>query len=397
MLDRPTSMNSIVQKNLPAAGRPRDPRLDFFRGLGMFIILIAHIPNNTWNNWIPARFGFSDAADMFVFCSGMASALAFGSVFSARGWLLGTARILHRIWQVYWVHIGSCLVLAGVLSAVDSYLGSDYFARFTLDKFLAADRQRIMQLMTLQYIPEVYFDILPMYIALLAMIPFAMALARVHPALVFVAMFSLWALAHFGGVNLRAQPEGGRDWYFNPLAWQLVFFSGFALARGWWPAPPRDWRLLTLAIIFVIAAAALASETGFHWSGGFGYSPQLAAIYAALDMSIDKTNQGILRYLHFIATVYIAWYVAGEFGRNLRGPVVETIRRVGTQTLAVFLTSLIAAPLLGIFIERTSAQSWVIIAIANVAGFALLIAGGRITGWFKSAPWRPKAVGAGEN
>ncbi len=60
-------MNAPVTEQQIATKRMRDPRLDFFRGLGMFIILIAHIPGNTWLNWIPARFGFSDAADMFVF------------------------------------------------------------------------------------------------------------------------------------------------------------------------------------------------------------------------------------------------------------------------------------------------------------------------------------------
>ena len=64
----------------------RDPRLDVFRGLGMFIILIAHIPENNLASWIPARFGYSDAADLFVFCSGMASAFAFASLFEKRGW-----------------------------------------------------------------------------------------------------------------------------------------------------------------------------------------------------------------------------------------------------------------------------------------------------------------------
>ena len=59
----------------------------------MFIILIAHITDNPWTLWIPARFGFSDATEMFVFCSGMASALAFGAVFARAGWLMGTLRI----------------------------------------------------------------------------------------------------------------------------------------------------------------------------------------------------------------------------------------------------------------------------------------------------------------
>jgi hypothetical protein len=77
---------SLSDPTLPVAPRPRgstviaaaaratlrDPRLDFFRGLAMFIILIAHVPSNWWTLWIPARFGFSDATEIFVFCSGMA-------------------------------------------------------------------------------------------------------------------------------------------------------------------------------------------------------------------------------------------------------------------------------------------------------------------------------------
>ena len=46
----------------------RDPRLDFYRGIAMFIILLAHTPGNWWTLWIPARFGFSDATEIFVFC-----------------------------------------------------------------------------------------------------------------------------------------------------------------------------------------------------------------------------------------------------------------------------------------------------------------------------------------
>ena len=103
-----------------ATRRPRDPRLDFFRGLAMFIIVIAHTPNNPWTLWIPARFGFSDATEIFVFCSGMASAVAFGSIFGLRGWRLGTARVLYRAWQVYWAHIGVFLVVAAVVVALNA-------------------------------------------------------------------------------------------------------------------------------------------------------------------------------------------------------------------------------------------------------------------------------------
>ena len=50
-----------------AAKRVRDERLDVFRGLTMLIIFVAHLPENSWNAWIPARFGFSSGAELFVF------------------------------------------------------------------------------------------------------------------------------------------------------------------------------------------------------------------------------------------------------------------------------------------------------------------------------------------
>ena len=81
----------------------------------MFIIFVAHVPENTWTLWIPARFGFSDATEIFVFCSGMASAIAFGGTFARHGWWMGTARTLHRVWQVYWAHIGLFFLTVALL------------------------------------------------------------------------------------------------------------------------------------------------------------------------------------------------------------------------------------------------------------------------------------------
>ena len=111
----------------PAATGARDARLDFFRGLAMLIIYVAHMPRNDWILWIPARFGPSDAAEMFVFCSGFASALAFGGSFRRHGFGVGCLRIVNRCWQIYWCQF--CLVLAttALLYAATTHLGTrDY-------------------------------------------------------------------------------------------------------------------------------------------------------------------------------------------------------------------------------------------------------------------------------
>ena len=105
MADASMTLIPVSKTQSVARATVRDPRLDFFRGIAMFIILIAHVPNDWLALWIPARFGFSDATETFVFCSGMASAIAFGRVFRTRGLAMGTARVGFRVWQVYWAHI----------------------------------------------------------------------------------------------------------------------------------------------------------------------------------------------------------------------------------------------------------------------------------------------------
>src|SRR5215217_592580 len=208
------------------AKRPRDPRLDFFRGVGMFIILIAHIPTNPWADWIPARFGFSDATEIFVFCSGVASALAFGRVFDSAGWALGTARILHRVWQVYWAHIGVFVTIVAVLAAADLEFGGRHLRDgLNLAHFLDDPARMLLGYATLTYVPN-YFDILPMYLLILALIP----------------------------VVLPAEPWSDRFWFFNPFSWQLLFFLGFSFGRGWLVPPGYDRRLM-LGALFIIAAA----------------------------------------------------------------------------------------------------------------------------------------------
>ena len=365
----------------------RDPRLDFFRGLGMFFILIAHIPSNTWTSWIPARFGFSDAAEMFVFCSGMASALAFGGVFARRGWWLGTARIAHRVWQVYWAHIGSFFLVVALLAGADMFFGGErYFKATQLNLFFADAPARLMQTMVLAYLPP-YFEILPMYLCILAMIPVVMALSRIHVGLVFGFMLALWLVANIGKINISAQPEGGRGWFFNPLAWQLVFFSGFALMRGWLPVPPRDWRLVWLCIAIVIAAAPFSCRSEFYCYQGWGYVPMLSQVQDWLGPFISKTSEGPLRYIHFMATVYLAWYAAGVKGRNLKGAIVNVTRKVGQQTLAVFLTGLVVAYALGILLDVIG-RGFLPTAFVNLLGIGILIAAAFITAWFKSVPWR---------
>ncbi len=370
------------------APRQRDMRLDFFRGLGMFIILIAHIPWNSWTDWIPARFGFSDAADMFVFCSGMASSLAFARVFVKAGWWLGTARIAHRVWQVYWAHIGGFLVVLSVMILADATLGLDHYVReeLNLASFFDDTKMHLVGLLTLSYVPN-YFDILPMYLAILAMIPIVMGLASLHRGLAPAFVLGMWLLANTSMLDLVADRTTGRLWFFNPFGWQIVFFTGFAFVRGWLPVPPRSLKLAIAALVFVLAAAPFSCQAGFSCFAGYGTFPWLGEVHLALQPWIDKMNMGPLRYFHFLATAYLAWLAVGVKGSHLHGLLVAVTCRVGQQTLAVFLSGLVVAQLMGIFLDVVG-RSFLLTAFANLLGCSLLVLTAFVVAWFKSMPWK---------
>jgi hypothetical protein len=371
--------------------RIRDPRLDFFRGIGMFIILVAHVPWNGLTDFIPARFGFSDAADMFVFCSGMASAIAFGRVFDQHGWGVGSLRILVRLWQIYWAHICSFLAVMAFMIAADQWLGVDHYVReeLNLQSVLDEPRQHLLGLMTLRFLPN-YFDILPMYLAILAMVPVVMALASANRWLVGLAVLASWTLAQTAWLDLSADAETRRGWFFNPFAWQLVFFTGFAFARHWLPTPPRRGWLVWASIAIVVLAIPVGCQSGFSCHAGFGHIPVLGEIHDSLGWLIGKTNFGPLRYLHFLATAHLAWIAVGERGARLVGPVADAFRQVGQQTLAVFLAGLVIAQALGVILDiigRGIAPTLLV----NAIGFAALFAVARIAAFAKAPPWSKHA------
>jgi hypothetical protein len=393
-----------------AAPRVRDLRLDFFRGIAMFIILIAHTPGNFLTSWIPARWGFSDATEMFVFCSGMASAIAFGGAFQRAGWLMGTARVSFRVWQVYWAHIGLFIAIAAMLASIDYFGGYDktYIGSLNLWKFFADPAVPLVGLMTLSYVPN-YFDILPMYMVVLAMMPLVMALQRVHTGLVFAFMIVVWLGAQeslFGAAHLAfgAEPWSDRTWYFNPFGWQLVFFTGFAFMRGWIPKPPVHIALIAVAASIVLAniplsnigVRAIARDWFFVTETG---NPVIDA-RVALKPLIDKSDFGLFRYVHFMSLAYLAWVVAGDKGNNLlaRGTsvlarvwdvILQIILKVGQQSLAVFIVSMFFARVMGFIMDLAGRDTATTLAV-NMGGAMVLVATAYGAGWFKSQPWKQK-------
>ena len=375
----------------------------------MFIILMAHTPGNFLTSWIPARWGFSDATEIFVFCSGMASAIAFGRGYDTVGWRLATARVGFRVWQVYWAHVGLFFAtLALTVALTDSGLGvRNYWGQLNLwpvfvESELWENPNILLSFMTLRYVPN-YFDILPMYMIVLLLMPIIMALAKVNKWLVATFILGVWTLAQRSlleqlglsqfYIGFPAEPWSDRPWFFNPFGWQLIFFTGFAFMRRWLPKPPVNKGLILFAAFLVLANIPLSNigvrEFGFDWAKD---------IRILIKPLIDKSSFGVLRYVHFLALAYLCWVAAGDKGNNLlpRGKTalasvwakcLAIILKVGQQSLAVFVVSMFTARIMG-FVMDIIGRATVTVLLVNLAGAAILVATAYGAGWFKSQPWK---------
>lgn len=361
-------------------GSARDPRLDFFRGFVLLIIFVAHTRGNWLADWIPARFGFSDAAHVFVFLSGVAAAIAFGGTFRRSGFLIGAARIALRCWQLYVAHILTFFLIAAIAAAGTLHLGRDYVAMMDMRHFFGDPLQALVDLFTLAYVPQ-YFDILPLYIVVLAMVPVAVLLARVHPLLVPAASLTLYAAAQAFDINFLGDRSQARDWFFNPFGWQLIFFSGFVLGAKWLPAPGRHPLGLAAATAMLVLGVVLAREEIQ------GALPALAEISARVWAGINKTNLDPLQYLHFLALAYLVVTVLRGREDVLDHPLARPIRRCGQQALSVFVTGLVYSQIAGMLFDVLGSGAVMQLAV-NGSALALLVAVAHLVAWMKSQPWK---------
>src|SRR5438270_237569 len=111
-----------VCANLPPAGR--DLRLDLFRGLANWAIFLDHIPHEVLSSFTTRNYGFSDAADLFVFISGYTAAMVFGKVMIERGYLAAALKLARRAFQLYAAHMAvvAVYIALGGAEAIQSVI-----------------------------------------------------------------------------------------------------------------------------------------------------------------------------------------------------------------------------------------------------------------------------------
>src|SRR5258708_6386843 len=193
---------------------PRDVRLDFFRGLALWFIFLDHMPINIVNWFTLRNYGFSDAAELFVFISGYTAAFVYGPVMVERGLVLAAARILKRVWQLYVAHIFLLIIFVAEIAYVARTFANPLFAEeMNILEFLQQPHETLFQAILLKFKPS-NMDILPVYIVLLIWFPPVLWLLLRAPVATLAGSVPLSGPPYGPGWNLPASPRG--HWIINP-------------------------------------------------------------------------------------------------------------------------------------------------------------------------------------
>ena len=371
----------------------RDLRLDLFRGIALWLIFLDHMPSNVVN-WITIRnYGFSDATEIFIFISGYTAAFVYGKAMLDRGFFVASARMLRRAWQIYVAHIFLfAIYLAEISYVASSFENPLYNEEMGVLDFLKQPDVTIVQALLLKFKP-VNMDVLPLYIVLLLFFPPVLWLLLRRANFALAGSVALYVATWGSGINLPAYPTG--YWYFNPLAWQVLFVFGAWCALG---GARRMKRILSSRITLAVCAAYLLFSflVTMTW-----YAPQFGHLIPRwLEQwmyPIDKTDLDVLRFAHFLALAALTVNYLPRDWPYLKSPWLRPLILCGQHSLEIFCLGVFLA-FAGHFILAEVGGGAALHALISFSGIVIMSGMAWLISWYKhSADKSASRKGAGGN
>ena len=361
----------------------RDLRLDLFRGIALWLIFLDHIPSNLVA-WITIRnYGFSDATEIFVFVSGYTAAFVYGREMRERGFVIASAKILRRAWQIYVAHVFLfAIYLAEITYVATSFDNPLYTEEMNILDFLKQPDVTIVQALLLKFKPA-NMDVLPLYIVLLLLFPPILWLLRLQSTVALGASALLYALTWRFNWNLPSYPSG--HWYFNPFAWQLLFVFGAWCAMGGadrLAGVLHSWAILSAALIYLVFAFLITLTWQLPGTSQFVPSWLEEVIYP-----IDKVNLDVLRFAHFLALAVVTVHFVPAEWPGLKSPWLWPAIVCGQHSLEIFCLGVFLSFAAHFAMTEISGAFWLQV-VASALGIVIMIAAAGLLTWYKKAEGR---------
>jgi hypothetical protein len=306
--------------------------VDFWRGFALVTIFINHVPGNVYERFTHRNFSISDSADLFVFLAGWAVRLLVANPERATTAYV-VVRLGGRVLHIYGAQMLITAIAIAMLAAAAVLLGNPLILEWHNAASVFYDPVPTHLGMVLLTHQLGYFNILPLYVVLVAMAPGVVLIHRFLPWLLLPLSFAVYFAALVFRITLPSWPVEGA-WFFNPIAWQVIFVLGFVLAKGDPGARTlagfvrRNIFWLRIAAVQIVVAGALIDWNA--WWPDPTKVPRPALLFIQ-----DKTYATPMRLVQFLA--FIALFSATyPLIRRAAPWLVEFFSLLGRNSLNVF-------------------------------------------------------------
>ena len=364
----------------------RSVEVDFLRGLVLLVIMLDHVSGSVLSRFMLHEYAYCDAAEVFVFLGGYATAAAYVSI-DQRGVAGGaTRRFLKRAWEIYRAYLlTAALMLMCGLAMLILQVHPTSLPYTDAQLWLQRPVRTIFDIVSMRSQPYLA-SVLPMYAIFALVAPLTVPFARNSAAGALLVSLGIWVCSQPLAAHLLPSADPG-GWGFNPFAWQLMFVFGM-LSRL--HPVPRDFyvskmgvRLTKLAVLLFLTFAfcKLVLETQpepGHW----------------------KQNLAALRVVSFGS---VAWLVALTVRAGWLGKVAQALPqvvRVGRQGLVCFIAGAVISVVLDTVLQCLGlrAASWSAYGAglaSDAVGLAALLAVASLSHTLKAALRKPQGRTAG--
>ena len=317
-------------------------RIDFFRGLALYMIIFDHVTGDPLSKLTYTHLGFSDALEIFVFLSGVSCGIAYSRLLSRKG-IGGLLRgVSWRGLQIYIYYLTASLVTILVIVGSRDIIAmpENHQAFIVLREDPLAAIKSVILLVPLSS-PELP-GILIFYLQL--------TLFSIPMFLLIAARSSAAALLTSGGLWLLAQLHPAH-YGFNLIAWQFLFCIGMFVGT-WYNSNislesfrTRPWVLLAFTVVGVGLLYRIASILGtLAWS-----SETLGQM---------KVNLSAIRLVHFLSVAFLVAVFVRPNSPFLHWPGASAIIKSGRCSLQVFCAGAILSVLLNLFVAVEAPPAW---------------------------------------
>ncbi len=307
-----------------------------------------------------------------------------GEAMTDYGFVVSSARILKRAWQIYVAHIFLFVIYMGQIAYVARGFQNPLYAEeMNILEFLQQPDVTLVQALLLKFKP-VNMDVLPLYIVLMALLSAGAVAAAAQRH----AGTGALGAALCADLGIRLEPAGLSE---RHLVLQSAGLAAAVRVRGMVRARRRRAAELAAAVpdhvgdrvrlsaIRILDRADLALFRGWR---------RLVPRWLAEHIyPIDKTNLDVLRFAHFLALAAIAVYFVPRDWPPLRSAWLRPAILCGQHSLEIFCLGVFMA-FAAHFVKVEISPGIPMQIAVSVLGILIMVGVAWLLSWYKGATAR---------